>query len=1094
MLSLSYTLKGQGLNYGYPLIQNFTSKQFQVGNINWCSTQDEVGNMFFANKNGVLKYDGNHWSSIETLKEAISISYDSITKTVYVGCVNDFGYIKIDNSGKSVYISLSERLKQKDNVGMVWDCFSTSRGVFFLTENHLFRYHKGLFKTWNSQSNFHAAFSAGDKIFVREKGIGLFCLDGDFMSFIEGSELFAEVRVSFIDVDKSNPNEFILASREKGLYKFELQKNKSNYSIKLALINKSLADLFNKNIIYNGKRLSDNNLAFSTLLGGLIIIDTQGNLKAQLNTKNGLNCDLVNHVFEDKQGNLWLSTENGISLVMYNLPTYNFQNSGNISGTIESIAKLGNKIYVATSTGIYNFNQHINQFEKSDFPSIQVWQLTKAEHEEALLATTTNGIYKITSSGYKLLSDAIEKTFTIHKSRKHANIYYLGHFNGFATFKYENGQLVLINKNPNINSSVRSILEDEIGNLWLSTESDGIIYMLASESSISNKNNYINFIRYTTDNGLPNLNANFVYDINNEIVVATYDGLYHLNKKDKLSNYSINDFAKLQFTRYPDIDPYNSKGDIQILKLKQDSKKNIWITSLFPSGKYDIGYLKNNAKPKEWINDPFKIISKDKIDEFFLDEEYSWFGGPDMIYCFNNLKKFNYKYPYNSIVHTVISNSDTIFNGNYYKAVLVNNKAQNQMSLIQPEELIKSFPYHNNDFTFHFSGTSFIADNPSKFSCILEGEDEKWSEWSNETFKTYMNLYEGKYVFKVKAKNIFGTESTIGTYEFKIHPPWYRTLLAYILYLVLAIGLVWAVVIVYTRSLNRIIKNQTAELQKQKDEIVHKNKEITDSIYYAKRIQDAIMPSNEYIKNMFTDSFVFFKPKDIVSGDFYWANLRDNNAILAAVDCTGHGVPGAFMSMMGNDYLNDIIVDSKINEPHEILNRMRAGIIKALKQRGESGESKDGMDMSLVNVDKSTLMLEYAGANNPIYIVRDKNQPEIANSILFSGEHDKKNLYEIKGNKFPVGIHMGTTLQPFSKHNIQLVKGDVFYMFSDGYADQFGGPSAKKLKYNQFKKFILESMFLTMEEQKIYLEQKLNDWQGELEQVDDVLVIGVRIV
>ena len=173
---------------------------------------------------------------------------------------------------------------------------------------------------------------------------------------------------------------------------------------------------------------------------------------------------------------------------------------------------------------------------------------------------------------------------------------------------------------------------------------------------------------------------------------------------------------------------------------------------------------------------------------------------------------------------------------------------------------------------------------------------------------------------------------------------------------------------------------------------------------------------------------------------------------------------------------------------------MRSGIIKALKQRGESGESKDGMDMSLVHINKATLLLEYASANNPIYIVREKTQAAIENAIIYTHETDKKNLFEIKGNKFPMGIHMATTLQPFKKHEIQLLKGDVVYMFSDGYADQFGGPSAKKLKYNQFKKFILESMFLTMEEQRIYLEQKINEWQGDLEQVDDVLVIGVRIV
>jgi serine phosphatase RsbU (regulator of sigma subunit) len=335
---------------------------------------------------------------------------------------------------------------------------------------------------------------------------------------------------------------------------------------------------------------------------------------------------------------------------------------------------------------------------------------------------------------------------------------------------------------------------------------------------------------------------------------------------------------------------------------------------------------------------------------------------------------------------------------------------------------------------------------------------------------------------------------TVVSYESTIFSPWYRTTLAYFLYVVLLIAFISGLFKIFASNLNRIIKTQTAKIQQQKDEIAIKNKEITDSIYYAKRIQDAIMPSNEYIKNMFEESFVLFKPKDIVSGDFYWANLRDNNAIIAAVDCTGHGVPGAFMSVMGNGYLNDIIVDSKINEPNEILNRMRNGIIKALKQSGEIGESKDGMDISLAHINKVSLILQYAGANNPLYIVRDKNKPNIENAVLFSGDSDKKILFEIKGNKFPVGIHMGITLHPFIKHEIQLIKGDVIYMFTDGYADQFGGPSAKKLKYNQFKKFILESMFLTMEEQKNYLEQKLKEWQNNLEQVDDVLVMGVKIV
>jgi hypothetical protein len=173
---------------------------------------------------------------------------------------------------------------------------------------------------------------------------------------------------------------------------------------------------------------------------------------------------------------------------------------------------------------------------------------------------------------------------------------------------------------------------------------------------------------------------------------------------------------------------------------------------------------------------------------------------------------------------------------------------------------------------------------------------------------------------------------------------------------------------------------------------------------------------------------------------------------------------------------------------------LRSGIIKALKQRGESGESKDGMDMALININKLTKEMDFAGANNPIYIVRSLDKPTPDNAIPYKLDNSNYCLYEIKGNKFPVGIHMGTTLQPFTKQSVTLHIGDAVYLFSDGFADQFGGPHGKKLKYTQFKKLILESLFLSMEEQKIYLEQKLNEWQGQLEQVDDILVIGIRII
>jgi serine phosphatase RsbU (regulator of sigma subunit) len=1085
-------VNAQDKNYGYPFIQNFTSKEFVLENLSWGSVQDAYGNMYYGNGSGLLKYDGNKWSVIERIA-GISICYDSLLKTVFVGSIDNFGYISINSDGKSHYVSLSDKISQNQKIGYVWDCFSTKDGVFFLTEEKLFRYKNGTFKVWNSQSKFHAAYGIDNTVFIREVGTGLLCIEGDMMTYVKGSDVFADNRVEFIGKDNQKKNEYTLYSREKGLNKFNLIKDEAGLSMQLNPLNKNISQFLSNNVVYRGVVLKNNQIAFSTLLGGLIIIDQNGNLISNLNKQNGLNCDVINHTFEDNQGNLWLSTENGISLVMYSLPTYAFNKSGNISGNAVSTIKFNNTIYVATSTGIYAFNNIKNQFEKIDFPTIQVWYFTITNNNKTLLASTAKGIYEITNNGSRLLCADYENVFTIFKSKVKHNLYYASHFNGVFAFTYDNGVFNLKGEITNLNSAILLIYEDKKGNLLLSSQNDGIFYAETSKINFNDKKNYVNLVHFTDESGLPDMHYNFVSEINGELIISTLTGLYHFVQNVDISNLNLKEISALKFEKYEKLNPFKNNEDVQIHNaLKQDDAGNLYLTGTLNNGSHtNATYIK--AKNK-WTFQPFSIISKEKINDIFPDINQDWYCGTDVIYCLNKSNTYNYNYAYNSIINTVISNADTAFMGNYFSPFKVGSQTFNQLSLVQPEELVKSFDYLYNDFTFHFSATSFIADIPSKFSCYLEGEDEKWSEWTSESSKIYMNLHEGTYIFKVKARNIFGNESSVASYEFVIHPPWYRTTLAYILYFVLAFGFVYGVVVIFTRNLNRIIKKQTAELQQQKDEIVHKNKEITDSIYYAKRIQDAIMPSNEYIKNMFADSFVFFKPKDIVSGDFYWANLRENNAILTAVDCTGHGVPGAFMSMMGNDYLNDIIVDSKINEPNEILNRMRSGIIKALKQRGESGESKDGMDMALVNFDKTTLLLEYAGANNPLYIVRDKNQPVIENANLFSEQKATKNLFEIKGNKFPVGIHMGTTLQPFVKHQIQLVKGDVFYLFSDGFADQFGGPSAKKLKYNQFKKYILESMFLTMEEQKIYLEQKLNEWQGDLEQVDDVLVIGVRIV
>jgi serine phosphatase RsbU (regulator of sigma subunit) len=272
-------------------------------------------------------------------------------------------------------------------------------------------------------------------------------------------------------------------------------------------------------------------------------------------------------------------------------------------------------------------------------------------------------------------------------------------------------------------------------------------------------------------------------------------------------------------------------------------------------------------------------------------------------------------------------------------------------------------------------------------------------------------------------------------------------------------------------------------IEKQKELVEEKQKEILDSIRYAKRIQDAVLKEQEHISAHLPGHFVLFQPKDIVSGDFYWGIEKDNYWYVAAADCTGHGVPGAFLTILGTSFLNELNATDALLTPAEILDKLRARIIAELSVTNkETNETKDGMDISLSRLNLTTKELMWAGANNPLWItsVIDKNA-------------DKKEykLTEIPAHKQPIGFY--PTLTPYPNHVIQLEKGDTFYLFTDGYADQFGGDKGKKLKYKAIKDILINAGNETMEKQKNILLQYFTNWKGDYEQTDDVCIIGINI-
>jgi serine phosphatase RsbU (regulator of sigma subunit) len=281
------------------------------------------------------------------------------------------------------------------------------------------------------------------------------------------------------------------------------------------------------------------------------------------------------------------------------------------------------------------------------------------------------------------------------------------------------------------------------------------------------------------------------------------------------------------------------------------------------------------------------------------------------------------------------------------------------------------------------------------------------------------------------------------------------------------------------RKANKIITEQNVVVEQQKTIVEQKNRDITDSINYAKRIQQAMLPTIQVWNNFFKQSFIYYKPKDIVSGDFYWCMPVGKDVIVAVADCTGHGVPGAFMSMLGVSSLNKIVGEKGIKEPGIILNMLRDEIIKSLNPEGKMEEVKDGMDMTLCYISKETGILEYAAANNPLLIMRKE------------GETYK--VIESEVDKMPVGKYLEEG-RLFASNKTEIKKGDRIYMFTDGYADQFGGEKGKKFKYRQLVDLLSTNQSKNMAEQKELLDKSMEAWKGKLEQVDDILIAGIEIV
>ncbi|MCB9000106.1 MAG: transporter substrate-binding domain-containing protein [Bacteroidales bacterium] len=993
--------------------------------------QDNKGYMWFGTNSGAVRYNGREMKSIGTLQglgdnSVRAINQDS-SGIIYIATSKGIAVFDHDTIVDQLFPGSSFRSIFVDKFNSKW--FIGNDGIYILSQygsqRHLNKEFPllptSIYSIEEDQRN-------GDKYIASS--------DGVYYYSAESNQIFRLTRDDsyslFID-----SNDSIWISTKKGLFMGNLQDLKSgNFDNKAKNLNRILN--FPNNIIKN----------ISTNKYGSVWLVTDSKIMQVLSTDQpaivyeqeiGLKNNKIMSFLVDQEDNIWVGFSGGLQRLSNKKGLRNFF-PNTINSYIYSILQDSeNRLWCASNNGVYYYDNKLVNFTPNLIDHRQKFVMAVLPNHNLLFASS-EGMYEFNSKSLQMVRSrkfeqlllSLENIFISSKGE----IYLLTGINGVIYYFKD------------FHSPFIAVKDKRSSNIFQLSEKDGKVIGGNSNGLIELDEGVIKSIARI------DCNVWSLYAENNTLWVGTECGL----------GYIINDdYSNIQFI------PIDNNTVIKAI-YPAKNKNYLWLGT-----NRGFAYFNINSREAEFFVDSKDGLSGDEITPsgLFLDSnDLLWVG------TYHGLSNFNIR------AKASISYSPSC----YIERVLLNGKK------IEAEPG-QTFRHNENNFVFEISALSFSDEESIEYEFYLRGTGNNYSSYhKGKEYKAYYNnLPPGKYEFIYKAKgknNIWGYAQK---YNFSISTAWYNTWIFRFFMLLIIVSSGWAFYKIRIRSieqqkqkLEQLVKERTHELEEanaeieaqrdhatsQRDQIASQKKEITDSIYYAEKIQRSLLPPASILKIILPEHFILFRPRDIVSGDFYWAVEKNNKIYLTAADCTGHGVPGAFMSMLGISFLNEIIARTDDPGPDEILNMLRKYIVKALKQVGESGENKDGMDMVMVVFDKNQKTLSFAGANNPLYLVRNNE------------------LQEIKGDKMPVGIH--EKMNPFKVHHFDIHRGDTFYMFSDGYADQFGGPKAKKFMAANFKNLIMTIQTKSMREQGKILNDTFEVWKGDIEQIDDIVVIGLR--
>jgi len=1027
--------------------------------------QDYKGYIWLGTTYGLVKYDGVEFKLFTKedglYDNSISCINEDPKGNLWIG--HETGNISYYNGNEFKQFSPEEGLSAQtissfffDKNDVLW--FSTKgEGVYYYTGElrkrlYLINSDSGLLDNYvydivqDADSNLYFATDKGISVYNPAKK--------EFINHITMSDGLPDNIVTHLFMNKSN---LWIAMQQGGLCKYNIKEQKF-----------SVIFDWNFGSINNFACISDKEIWVSTQREGVVKVTYDNNQKPWYKVygeNNDLPGERTNTLYKDREGNIWIGTRNGLAIRKNNNFEFLNEKDGFTVDDIFSfvIDDMGN-YWIASQQGLYIVSKgkmgELNQkllFSDPESPYSFI-SLYKDKHNNIWAGTYGYGVFKINPVTLEIKQYNTE--------------------NGLS-----NDNIIHISGNEN--------------NIWLSTLGGGVTKYCADSSN--------NFENYTTQEGLT---SDYVYstftDSKNRTWIATDGGgvVYHKdNQIHQFENPKLDSIKKTVYT------------------VIEDGNNNLWFNCA-NDGLYHykkdtfIHYQEDNGLKSNFvqgITTDFKgnpiIISNEGIDKYILkDETFEYHGEAEGVLYQEPQLNSVYKDKEGNIwigtatgIIKLNADKDT---AEVLPKIFISQKEVSFKPIPDDKNLFK---YHENHFSFDYTALWFKASENLMYRHKLEGYDIDWNIPTQVRSVTYSNLPPGKYTFIVQVNYSGGKwiSSPDAQYSFRVKKPFWETVWFITAMTILVIIGIYVFIKARLKKLQRDkeileeeVKKRTAEIQMQKDEIEAQrdeieaqrnhvveqrdkielqNKNITSSIEYASKIQRAVLPPKEIFMKYLGEHFIFFKPRDIVSGDFYYLNVKNDKIIVAAADCTGHGVPGAFMSILSISLMNKVTNDLPEDfNAGNILTQLRNEIKIALGQTGKEYEAKDGLDISLCVINRKKHMLNYAGAYNPLILVRN-------NEII-----------KYKADKMPIGIYIKER-EEFTNHEIKIKKGDTLYLYSDGFQDQFGGKSKKKFLPKNLNNLLLNISDKSADEQGEILDETLENWKGDEPQVDDIIIIGFKI-